>query len=47
MSTLKRKRFYVSPSEQRQITKRRAARKERRRQFKRERAAARVYRMTR
>ncbi len=46
MSDLKRKRYYVSPSEQRQITKRRAARKERRRQFKRERAE-RVYRMGR
>ena len=47
MSTLKRKRFYVSPSEQRQIVKRRAARKERRRLFKQARAAERVYRMGR
>ena len=47
MSTLKRKRFYVSKSEQRQIVKRRAARKERRRQYKRERAAERVYRVAR
>jgi small subunit ribosomal protein S21 len=47
MSTLKRKRYYVSKSEQRQIVKRRAARKERRRQYKRARAMERVYRMAR
>jgi small subunit ribosomal protein S21 len=47
LRAVKRKRYYLSKSEQRQMARRRAVRRERRRQWREEHQRRRVYRMTR